>query len=250
MRKRNTPTDADVYFSAIENDVRTNVSSSWLEVFCQRAMTGMFSYSVKNVATALYQFPQATEIAGEKTYQENRASVLDGAFPIRILSPSQASDGQSTKKFTWVTVYDVSQTTANPKKRYVVDEKTQLKKMYRWAKQAGFVVEYTTVSLPTPKVVQGDHIYLQVGISDAIASELICQELAKAAFVAKEKIEPTLVTALAAIASYCVSVNCGLPVPNLSQANKLTACIGDGLLANTEKSVKMARRICRALRKC
>ena len=248
--KRQGQTDAEIYFSAIESDVRTNVSSSWLEVFCQRAMTGMFGYSVKNVATALYQFPQATEIAGEAVYQENRATVLRGAFPIRILSPSKASDGQTAKKFTWVTVYDVSQTTANPKKQYVVDEKVQLKKMHRWAKQAGFSVEFTTAALPTPKVVQGDHIYLQVGISDAIAAESICQELAKAAFVAKEKIEPTLLTALAAIAGYCVSVNCGLPVPNLSQADKLTACIGNGLLANTEKSIKMAKRICKALRKC
>ena len=246
--------DADEYFAAIEGDLRASQGTSpWLELFCGRAM-GMQNYSTRNVASILLQFPAATDVAGASVYRERGAMVLPGAMPIWITAPKRASDGQKAAAgFRMVEVYDVSQTTTVSRKRKFLKEQEFLKKVYRLTKKAGFRAEYTNLTMGAWKVVDRigneDVIFLQAGLSPAISGQLLCQELIRIALVKEGRTDMSLVAyAMADVSSYCVAVGFGMQVPNLHPMDKLNACLGPGLLVNTDTSLKMAKRVCTAIK--
>jgi len=66
------------------------------------------TYSARNALLIGRQCPGATQVAGYRTWQSLDRQVIKGAHAIRIVAPSQRSDG--SLRFRTVSVFDISQT--------------------------------------------------------------------------------------------------------------------------------------------
>jgi hypothetical protein len=67
------------------------------------------TYSARNALLIGRQCPSATQVAGYRTWQSLDRQVIKGAHAIKIVAPSQRSDG--SLQFRTVSVFDISQTT-------------------------------------------------------------------------------------------------------------------------------------------
>mgnify|MGYP007069951418 CR=1 FL=1 len=247
MKPDNLP-EPEEYFRVMEEHFRNNPDSPWLEVFCRRAMQ-MRGYSTRNVALILTQFSKATYVAGKSQYEQMGADVRPNAFPIAISVPLASSAETKTTKFTWAMVYDIKHTTMEylPYEQKITPKEC-LQKAVHLAKQAGMSVAVANIASGAWKELHGTNLYLRKGVSTEIMCQLIFHELAYVALV-KEGTNERQAYSLAAIVSYSVGVGLGLEMPPLSQPHKIVACEGAGLLPNMDKSLKVAKRIAKALNK-
>ena len=238
--------DAATYFQVMENTVRTDPKSPWLELFCQRAM-GMGNFSTRNVALILTQLPNATFVAGRSQFKERGVYVAPGATPIYITAPKADKAQLKTGSFSWAVVYDISQTTAPSPRRKQFESTDCLKRAARLARQAGIKIMTADLADGAWKVLDGTNLYIRNGASKEMMCQLIFHELAYWALV-KDGAPQNRAYSLAAIASYSVGVGLGLTMPLLSHPHKLVACEGLGLLSNVDSSLKVAKRLLKALK--
>jgi len=236
------------YFRYMEADIFQNPESSWLEVFCQRAMM-IRGYSVRNVARILAQFPQATYVAGRQQYEESGIYVLNGATAIRIYAPL-AKGEQKTRTYSAVDVYDISQTSARHRRTPRQPSPAEhLKKVCLLAKAAGLSVVSADLVSGAWKVLEGNVLYIKDGIPTQIAAQLVAQELLRLAIEQEHPELAWLATQISVVASYALEASYGYEVPPLAHTYKMTLCTNGRLLTYVDIAVRTAKRMARQLKK-
>ena len=237
------------YFKLMVSDIKQNPNSLWLEGFCQRAMW-MSSYSIKNVANILIQFPNATYVAGRQQYEDIGAELYNDAVPIRIFAPAWSKPGQNASNFVAVNVYDISQTSAI--RKFTNHSKTpeaHLKKLVKLAKLIGINVVSANLTTGPWKILDGNTLYIKNGIPILVASQLIAQQLAFIAIYQNHPKFKSVATPISILISYLVEIGAGFTAPNLSQSHKLALCEGAGLLVYISKARAIAKEMIHELRK-
>ena len=154
-----------------------------------RAQSRFHRYSPRNVMLISMQRPEATSVAGFRTWQSLGRQVRKGERGIAILAPMvRPADDEGAARlagFRWVTVFDISQTTGEDLPEPVnlltgQDPAGLLSRLHGVARSLG--LEVTTDSLPPG--VNGE---LRWGSSTVVLSELaeplqstktLCHELA------------------------------------------------------------------------
>ena len=237
---------AKEFFTTMEQTIYATAYSNVVEDFLHRAMT-IGGYSTKNVARILSQFPQATYVAGQATFQERGIEVYDGATPITVYAP-QSQKGCKTKDFSYVHVFDVSQTTARYERSTKLNADELLGKAVALANKAG--VKVVVADLQTgSKVLEGNTLFIKKGFPNAIIAQLLFQELAHWTILKEQSAtNPTTAFAISVAASYAITEAYGVQVPLLAQKYKLDLCAG-GLVNNIDLALKLAKRIRSGIRR-
>src|SRR6266446_241270 len=100
---------------AVEKLADSDTFAAWL-----RARGAFHDYSFNNTLLIVSQRPDATQVAGYKTWQKLGRQVRKGEHGIRILAPCvvkrETDSGEETRSmfFRTVSVFDVSQTDGEP----------------------------------------------------------------------------------------------------------------------------------------
>lgn len=238
---------AKEFFTNMEQTVYATARNNVIEEFLLRAMN-IGGYSTKNVARILTQFPQATYVAGRSSYQERGVIVYDGATPIIVYAP-QSQKGCKTKGFSYVEVFDVSQTSAHSERSSKLTADELLGKAVALAKKSGVRVVVADLQAAGSKVLEGNTLFIKKGFPNAIMAQLLLQELAYWTLLAERSV-PNSATAFAisVATSYAVTTAYGIQVPLLSQKYKLNLCAG-GLVNNIDMALKLAKRLRAGIRK-
>ena len=229
------------YFKAIEENM---VGTGYLEGFLERA-TGM-RYSVSNVANILQQYPEATDVAGYRFWQQEGVNVLRGAVPIRIYAPKERDPKKGTSSFCETEVFDVSQTDGSPFKK--PPESLHPRMAATLALKMGMGVAISD-NVNGWKEMRGKKLFLKEGLSPAVYSQLIIQQMCYYAVLKEKRCSPKMAKAISYAASYGAEASLGGRIPLLGNEVKEELLKGEGFFENLSTAVKIARRILTALKK-
>src|SRR5690242_4478341 len=115
MSKTDATEARDRLAAAVEAMADSETFGAWL-----RARSAFHDYSFNNTLLIVSQRPDATQVAGYRTWQKLGRQVRKGEHGIRILAPcvvkreTDEGEERSAMFFRTVSVFDVSQTDGEP----------------------------------------------------------------------------------------------------------------------------------------
>jgi antirestriction protein ArdC len=187
-------TDARRIADEALNDLATELDkgqSQRLRAYLER-MGRFHRYSVGNLLLILWQRPDATRVAGFRTWKQLGRSVRRGEHGIRILAPIIAraqhddvrhddDDQQEVVSFRNVTVFDLAQTDGKPLGelgRVHGDPRGHLRALMEFASKKRIDVSYSSELGSAQGLSAGGRIVLREGLCAAAETSVLIHELA------------------------------------------------------------------------
>jgi hypothetical protein len=174
-------------FTALDNlAAELETSSKPLETFLH-AMAKFHRYSFWNTMLIAMTRPDATRVAGFKTWQTLGRHVKQGEKAIQIFAPvlHKQKKGDATEEqllgFTIAYVFDVSQTDGTPLPPFATvrgDPGRALERLHGYAAQLGIKVIVTPMKMTASGMSAGGRIVLREGLEPADEFATLAHELA------------------------------------------------------------------------
>ncbi|MBL7147093.1 MAG: DUF1738 domain-containing protein [Phycisphaerae bacterium] len=174
-------------FNKLVEAVEAGKSETLIEYL--KTMAKFHNYSVGNAVLIGFQKPDATHVAGFRTWQKLGRHVKKGEHGIAIMAPivyrkkieHEETDDETVTTFKTVHVFDVSQTNGRPLSEFARvkgDPTDYTEKLKAFIIEQGIKFEYSDAIGSAEGVSSGGMIRLKMGLSAADEFSVLVHELA------------------------------------------------------------------------